>query len=99
MGGWNGQVNDQYVQNWAAVAAEYSRRYGDKVKGWWVDGCYAHIGYNETRWRILALGRQGQQPARHHRAQQPRHGLRQLLEPIMTTSPRARSMRTSVPTP
>ena len=44
------------MQNWAAVAAEYSRRYGDKVKGWWVDGCYAHIGYNETRWRILAQG-------------------------------------------
>jgi len=56
LGGWNGQVSDQYVQNWAVVAAEYSRRYGDKVKGWWVDGCYAHIGYNETRWRILSQG-------------------------------------------
>jgi hypothetical protein len=56
LGGWTGQVSDQYVQNWAAVAAEYSRRYGDKVKGWWVDGCYAHIGYNETRWRVLSQG-------------------------------------------
>jgi len=45
LGGWNGQVSDPYVQNWADVAAEYSWRYGDKVKGWWVDGCYAHIGY------------------------------------------------------
>jgi hypothetical protein len=56
MGGWNGQVSEQYAQNWADVAAEYSRRYGDKIKGWWVDGCYAHIGYNEARWRILAQG-------------------------------------------
>jgi hypothetical protein len=54
MGGWNGQVSDQYVRNWADVAAEYSRRYGDRIKGWWVDGCYAHIGYNELRWRMLA---------------------------------------------
>jgi hypothetical protein len=56
MGGWNGQVSDQYVRNWADVAAEYSLRYGDKVKGWWVDGCYAHIGYNEPRWHTLAQG-------------------------------------------
>ncbi len=56
MGGWNGKVGDLYVRNWAAVAAEYSRRYGGKVKGWWVDGCYVPIGYNETRWRILSAG-------------------------------------------
>jgi hypothetical protein len=54
LGGWDGRVSDQYVNNWADVVAEYSRRYGDRVKGWWVDGCYAHIGYNEQRWRILA---------------------------------------------
>jgi hypothetical protein len=56
MGGWNGKVTDEYVQNWANVAAEYSRRYGDKIKGWWVDGCYAYIGYNDKRWGILADG-------------------------------------------
>ncbi|MCC6145311.1 MAG: alpha-L-fucosidase [Candidatus Hydrogenedentes bacterium] len=56
MGGWNGKVTDEYVQHWADVVAEYSRRYGGKVKGWWVDGCYEHIGYNETRWGILARG-------------------------------------------
>jgi hypothetical protein len=54
MGGWNGQVTDKYVQNWASVAAEYSRRYGDKVKGWWVDGSYSFIGYNDHRWGIMA---------------------------------------------
>lgn len=56
MGGWNGKVTDAYVQNWADVAAEYSKRYGEKVHGWWVDGCYTHIGYNEKRWGILARG-------------------------------------------
>lgn len=54
MGGWNGKVNDSYVANWAAVAREYSTRYGDKVKGWWVDGCYSYIGYNDARWQTLA---------------------------------------------
>ncbi len=56
MGGWSGQVTDAYVENWARVAAEYSRRYGEKVRGWWVDGCYSHIGYNEKRWSLLATG-------------------------------------------
>ncbi|MCX6929955.1 MAG: alpha-L-fucosidase, partial [Verrucomicrobia bacterium] len=54
MGGWSGKVTDQYVANWASVAREYSLRYGDKVKGWWVDGCYAHIAYNEQRWAVMA---------------------------------------------
>ena len=54
MGGWSGQVTDQYVANWASVAREYSLRYGDKVKGWWADGCYAHIAYNEQRWAVMA---------------------------------------------
>ena len=54
MGGWNGKITDAYVQNWANVAAEYSRRYGDKVKGWWVDGCYGFSGYNDHRWGLMA---------------------------------------------
>lgn len=54
MGGWHGKVTDEYVRNWADVAAEYSTRYGTKVHGWWVDGCYGHIGYNDHRWGILA---------------------------------------------
>jgi hypothetical protein len=62
MGGWNGKVTDEYVRNWADVVAEYSRRYGDKVKGWWVDGCYAHIGYNEAHWRSLTQGLQAGNP-------------------------------------
>jgi hypothetical protein len=56
MGGWNGKVTDHYVENWANVAAEYGDRYKDKVHGWWVDGCYQEIDYNQKRWSILAKG-------------------------------------------
>lgn len=36
-----GPVNEAFVQNWAAVLQEYSERYGDKIKAWWIDGCYS----------------------------------------------------------
>jgi len=29
-----------YRKKWAAVLEEYAVRYGDKVKAWWIDGCY-----------------------------------------------------------
>lgn len=44
--GLHGKVDRQFVENWAAVMEEYAVRYGDLVKGWWVDGCYAHLGYD-----------------------------------------------------
>jgi hypothetical protein len=47
------QVNKQYVQTWSKVLAEFSVRYKDKVKGWWVDGAYPFIGYNDTLITIL----------------------------------------------
>jgi alpha-L-fucosidase len=30
----------QRMQNWEAVVREWSLRWGDKVSGWWIDGCY-----------------------------------------------------------
>lgn len=33
-------VTRPFVENWASVLEEYAVRYGDKVKGWWIDGCY-----------------------------------------------------------
>ena len=64
MGGWDGQVTDEYVRNWAKVAAEYGNRYGKKVYGWWVDGCYEFIGYNQDRWSMLAEGLRAGNPRR-----------------------------------
>ena len=54
LGGYGEPVSEQYVQNWASVAREYGERYGDKVAGWWTDGCYPWIGYDENKLGILA---------------------------------------------
>ncbi|MBQ7921333.1 MAG: hypothetical protein IJ325_01985 [Clostridia bacterium] len=41
-------VNDAFLENWSSVMEEYAVRYGDAVKGWWVDGCYEEgVGYNQ----------------------------------------------------
>jgi hypothetical protein len=63
MGYSNPQTNE-YVQKWADVVAEYGERYKDKVAGWWVDGCYSHIGYNEEKWAIMAKGLRAGNPKR-----------------------------------
>lgn len=54
--GYTEKVSDEYVQKWADIAAEYGERYKDKIWGWWVDGCYEHIGYDQKKWSILAKG-------------------------------------------
>jgi len=33
-------VTLSFVEKWAAVLEEYAIRYGSKVCGWWIDGCY-----------------------------------------------------------
>lgn len=33
-------VTESFVDKWASVLEEYAIRYGDKIKGWWIDGCY-----------------------------------------------------------
>ncbi|MCC6730863.1 MAG: alpha-L-fucosidase [Chthonomonadales bacterium] len=50
----DGKVTEEFVRNWAAVAREYGERYGDKVKGWWCDGCYPFIGYTDATLGIMA---------------------------------------------
>lgn len=42
----HGKVDETFVKNWASVLEEYAVRYGELVKGWWVDGCYQSLGYN-----------------------------------------------------
>ncbi len=44
--GIRGKVDRNFVSNWACVMEEYAVRYGDLIKGWWVDGCYESLGYN-----------------------------------------------------
>lgn len=46
-------VSRDFVQKWADVAREYSLRYGDMIKGWWVDGCYkTEFGYDDHLLKI-----------------------------------------------
>ncbi|MHC1694798.1 MAG: hypothetical protein AB9835_05935 [Eubacteriales bacterium] len=47
-------VSMDFVERWSRVLAEYSTRYGSKVKGWWIDGCYTFFGYNEQLLKPLA---------------------------------------------
>lgn len=62
--GYGGGTPVTFVRNWASVAAEYGQRYGDKVAGYWADGCYTHTGYNEEKWTILANGLRAGNPKR-----------------------------------
>jgi len=50
----NDKVPLEFVQKWAGVVEEYSIRYGKKVRAWWADGCYAFIGYDEPKLKIMA---------------------------------------------
>lgn len=39
-------ITVDFVRKWAAVLRDYSIRYGNKVKGWWLDGMYQQeFGY------------------------------------------------------
>ncbi len=62
--GWRDPVTVDFVTKWAAVAAEYGERYGDKVAGYWVDGCYSWIGYDDTKLGLLAQGLRAGNPNR-----------------------------------
>ena len=37
-----------FAEKWSEVIQEWSDRYGDKVAGWWFDGGYQHISFNEA---------------------------------------------------
>ena len=62
--GWSEKVSEDYVRHWAAVAREYGERYKDKVAGWWCDGCYPWIGYEEKRLGILGEALKAGSPQR-----------------------------------
>ena len=66
-GGWKTPITRKWVSQWAAVAEEYGRRYGDKVAGWWVDGCYFTPGdlrYDDEKLGILARALKAGNPKR-----------------------------------
>ena len=42
--GHHEMVTRDFVEKWSSVLEEYAVRYGDGVKGWWIDGCYKRLG-------------------------------------------------------
>ena len=47
-------VTVEFVEKWASVLEEIAVRYGDMIKGWWLDSCHPCIEYDEEKWGILA---------------------------------------------
>lgn len=43
-GGFKTPIPDAWIDRWAKVLECFSVRYGSKVKGWWIDGCYVRNG-------------------------------------------------------
>jgi len=51
--GFTSPVTRPFVEQWACVLEEYALRYGDKVCGWWIDGCYkGAFGYDDELLQI-----------------------------------------------
>ncbi len=49
-----------FADRWAAVIQEWSDRYGDRVSGWWFDGGYEWVHFNEAiAQRYAAAARHG----------------------------------------
>ena len=40
-------ISLDFAEKWASVLEEYAVRYGERVKGWWIDGCYDFFGYTQ----------------------------------------------------
>jgi len=62
--GWGTPVSTEFVGKWASVAQEYGERYGDKVAGYWVDGCYPWIGYDDEKLALFARALKAGNPKR-----------------------------------
>jgi hypothetical protein len=51
--GKNWAFNDTLVSHWAEVLQEWSDRYGHRISGWWLDGCYRESGFTDTQAAVL----------------------------------------------
>ena len=47
-------IDLQFARRWAAVIQEWSDRYGDRVAGWWFDGGYDQVHFNEAIAQVYA---------------------------------------------
>ena len=54
-GGFKTPIPAEWVEKWAKVLECFAVRYGSKVKGWWIDGCYVKwgdYGYTPEKLRL-----------------------------------------------
>jgi alpha-L-fucosidase len=42
------EYTEAFVKAWSEVIQEFSDRYGKKVSGWWIDGCYDWTGFTDN---------------------------------------------------
>jgi hypothetical protein len=47
-------IDTVFLKSWSAVLRDISLRYKSKIKGWWVDGAYPFIGYNDAYLKVLS---------------------------------------------
>ncbi len=47
-------IDLEFARKWGAVIGEWSERYGEKVAGWWFDGAYEHVHFNEAIAEVYA---------------------------------------------
>lgn len=51
-------ASQAFTRKWGEVIAEWSKRYGTLVSGWWIDGCYVTEGWSDPNkpfgWNSLA---------------------------------------------
>ena len=47
-------IDSEFAKKWALVIQEWADRYGDKVAGWWFDGGYQWVQFNEQIGQIYA---------------------------------------------
>ena len=47
-------IDMAFAEKWAKVIADWSTRYGDKVAGWWFDGGYKWVGFNNEIAEVYA---------------------------------------------
>ena len=62
--GCSSPVTIEFVRKWASVAEEYGIRYGHKVAGYWTDGMYPFIGYDDEKLGIMARALKAGNPNR-----------------------------------
>lgn len=60
----NVKITKPFVEKWAKVLEEYSLKYGKKIKGWWLDGCFKIIGYDDETLKLITdAARKGNEDA------------------------------------